>query len=211
MAGVGDPPRPYQARGSQVCVSTHEADRIAARPRGSHDRRLSVKQAFRTPSPAGRVAPAGPRKSMAAGQFSHVALVAVFLVLSGTRSAHGAEYTFSWSHPRPQGNALNGVAFEDASLGYAVGDRGVVLRTTDGGANWTLVDLFPEFSTDLEDLVVLGPGDLLAVGAPPGIFHSTDAGATWAAVTNPSTGRLIDVELVTGTTFSAVGDNGQVL
>src|SRR5262245_37698683 len=172
-----------------------------------------VKQAPRTPTAAGRVELAGTRKSLAARQFSLVAalLVAAFLVLSGTRSAHGAEYTFSWCHPRPQGNALNGAAFEDASTGYAVGDRGVVLRTTDGGASWTLVDLFPEFATDLEDLVVLGPGNLLAVGAPPGIFRSTDAGATWTAVTNPSTARLMDVEVVAGTILSAVGDNGQVL
>src|SRR5262249_14368641 len=76
---------------------------------------------------------------------------------------------------------------------------------------WALVSRFPQFALDLEDLLVLGPGQLLAVGDPPGIFRSMDGGATWAAVPNPSTARLRDIEVVTGTILCAVGDGGQIL
>ncbi len=41
-----------------------------------------------------------------------------------------------------------------------------------------LIDQFPAFTTDLEDLLVLAGGDLIAVGAAPGIFRSTDDGST---------------------------------
>lgn len=140
-----------------------------------------------------------------------IAGVIALLLLTTAAVADAAEYVFSWAHPQPQGNSLNGAAFEDGSTGYAVGDRGALVRTTDGGLSWALVELFPSFSADLEDIVVLGPGNLLAVGAPPGIFHSIDAGATWQPVPNPSFARLIDIEQVAPGALCAVGEDGQVL
>ena len=122
-----------------------------------------------------------------------------------------AEYTFSWALPIPQGNAIGGADFQDAATGYAVGPRGTVLVTGDGGQTWTSRELFPDFAADLEDVLVVGPGELIAAGASPGIFHSTDAGASWVPVMNPSFARLIDIERITGSTLSVVGDDGQVL
>jgi photosystem II stability/assembly factor-like uncharacterized protein len=141
--------------------------------------------------------------------------LALMLVISAfaadSTSATTTDYRFSWSHPRPQGNSLGGAAFENDLVGYAVGNRGVVVKTTDGGASWVLVSQFPQFGVDLEDLLPIAPGELLAVGDPPGIFHSANGGATWTAVPNPSNARLRDIEIVTGTSLSAIGDGGQVL
>ncbi|MFB3908002.1 MAG: YCF48-related protein [Candidatus Eisenbacteria bacterium] len=121
------------------------------------------------------------------------------------------DYVYTWSLPVPQGNALGGCDFEDAATGYAVGPRGTVVTTTDGGATWSGRDLYPGFSTDLEDVLVRGPQHLFAVGEAPGIFESIDGGASWSAVANPSTGRLTDIEVVTGSTLSALGAGGQAL
>jgi photosystem II stability/assembly factor-like uncharacterized protein len=121
------------------------------------------------------------------------------------------DYRFSWGHPRPQGNSLGGAAFESDLVGYAVGDRGVVVKTTDAGASWSLVSTFPQCAVDLEDVLVTGPGQLLAVGDLPGIFRSVNGVATWTPVPNPSTARLRDIEVVVGTILSAVGDGGQIL
>src|SRR5512140_877139 len=38
--------------------------------------------------------------------------------------------------PIPTGNDLLAVCFTDANTGTIVGDRGTILRTTDGGASW---------------------------------------------------------------------------
>ena len=92
------------------------------------------------------------------------AVANALLLLAGASHCSASDYTFSWSHPHPQGNALHGAAFADATTGYAVGDRGAVVRTTDGGQSWSLATVFPDFATDLEDLVILDDGDLLAVG-----------------------------------------------
>ncbi len=126
-------------------------------------------------------------------------------------SAHATEWEFSWANPLPQGNALGGVAFEDASTGYAVGDRGAVIKSTDGGLIWEHISLFPALSADLKDVLVLSPGSLLAVGSSPGIFRSDDGGQTWAPVPNPSTATLQDIEVLQGATLSVVGASGQVL
>jgi photosystem II stability/assembly factor-like uncharacterized protein len=41
-----------------------------------------------------------------------------------------------WQNPLPVGNSLYDVWFDGTSRGYAVGNPGVILRTTDGGATW---------------------------------------------------------------------------
>jgi photosystem II stability/assembly factor-like uncharacterized protein len=143
--------------------------------------------------------------------FPAALLLAIAFGLAPSNPARAAEYEFSWRLPTPQGNALGGTDFEDATTGYAVGPRGTVLYTTDAGVTWTQRDLFPDFGADLEDVLVRGPGHLLAVGSAPGIFESTDAGVSWSPVANPSTTTLTDLEVVAGSILSAVGNNGQVL
>ena len=41
-----------------------------------------------------------------------------------------------WGNPLPQGNTLRAMAFA-GTTGYAVGDFGTLLKTTDAGDNWT--------------------------------------------------------------------------
>ena len=50
-----------------------------------------------------------------------------------------ATTTYTWAHPRPQGNGIYGLAFADAAHGWAVGGGGTVLATQDGGESWTLL------------------------------------------------------------------------
>ena len=43
-----------------------------------------------------------------------------------------------WQNPLPQGNPLFSIDFtKDKETGYAVGADGTILRTIDGGFNWT--------------------------------------------------------------------------
>jgi photosystem II stability/assembly factor-like uncharacterized protein len=125
--------------------------------------------------------------------------------------ATGTEYVFHWGNPQPQGNRLYALAFEDETTGYALGTKGAFLRTTDGGVTWIDETSFPGFAKDLRDFVILESGDLLAVGDAPGIYRSTDAGASWFEVPNPSTHDLLDIASITETTLCAVGVFGDVL
>src|SRR2546421_1805480 len=42
---------------------------------------------------------------------------------------------WQWGNPLPQGNTLRSISFAGAN-GYAAGDFGTLLRTTDGGTTW---------------------------------------------------------------------------
>ena len=48
-----------------------------------------------------------------------------------------AQPDWFWQNPLPQGNYLNDVKFINTTTGWAVGNAGTILRTTNGGTNWT--------------------------------------------------------------------------
>jgi photosystem II stability/assembly factor-like uncharacterized protein len=50
------------------------------------------------------------------------------------RTGYGRWY---WQNPLPQGNYLYDVQFPTATTGWAIGERGTVLKSTDGGVSWT--------------------------------------------------------------------------
>lgn len=55
-----------------------------------------------------------------------------FIVLTKICSAQ-----WFWQNPLPQGNTLHGVNFVSSTEGWAVGDYGTILKTTNGGTTWT--------------------------------------------------------------------------
>jgi photosystem II stability/assembly factor-like uncharacterized protein len=72
---------------------------------------------------------------------------------------------------------LNGVWFTDADRGWAVGDDGTLIRTTDGGAHWT-----PQAHPAVEDLEAIQFVDAMhgkIVGAAGMILETSDGGETW--------------------------------
>jgi photosystem II stability/assembly factor-like uncharacterized protein len=88
---------------------------------------------------------------------------------------------WTWQNPLPQGNTLNCVRFVDTNIGYAVGDVGTIIKTTDGGLTWTIqnsgttADLYSVFFLDA--LTGYAVGHIAAWNGC--ILKTTDGGATW--------------------------------
>lgn len=109
------------------------------------------------------------------------------------------------------GASLNAVCFRpDGRRGWAVGDGGTMLRTTNAGAGWLRVSVPTTF--DLNGVWFTGDADGWAVGNGGVVLRTTDGGVSWRRLTNVTAGvALHDVCFTSPTTGFAVGANGTVL
>jgi photosystem II stability/assembly factor-like uncharacterized protein len=114
--------------------------------------------------------------------------------------------------PNPSNGAnLNGVHFRpDGRLGWAVGDAGRVLYTSDGGASWFAGTSATSFN--LYAVWFTSDNEGWAVGNASTVLRTTNGGATWTRVTSANPGEnLHDVIFTSPTTGFAVGTNGTVI
>ena len=74
-------------------------------------------------------------------------------------------------------NDLLDVSFPDAANGWAVGEAGTILHTSDGGTTWTLQDSGTKF--ELAEVVFVDADSGWAVGKFGTILHTSDGGQTW--------------------------------
>lgn len=85
---------------------------------------------------------------------------------------------WQWGSPLPQGNTVRAMAFA-GTTGYAAGDFGTLLKTTDGGTSWSGLPV-----GTLAGLTVVQALDPSTVFAGGGCVarRSTDGGRTFAAI-----------------------------
>jgi photosystem II stability/assembly factor-like uncharacterized protein len=74
---------------------------------------------------------------------------------------------------------LTGVYFHDRNLGWAVGHDSVILRTSDGGTTWEIVNWAPEDEAPLFDVWFSDADNGFAIGAYGTFMVSSDGGETW--------------------------------
>ena len=106
-----------------------------------------------------------------------------------------------WQRPLPQGNPLYAVSFADPNTEIAVGEDATILRTTDGGAHWTIktsgyegagVELFGVSFSDASNGTAVGSNFFFSGGGNAVVLRTTDGGNTWATKYNdPTPGILL--------------------
>ncbi len=80
----------------------------------------------------------------------------------------------------PTRTMLTGVYFHDPDLGWVVGHDSAILRTTDGGASWELVNWAPEDEAPFFDIWFSDAENGVAIGAYGAYYETTDGGVTWS-------------------------------
>lgn len=87
---------------------------------------------------------------------------------------------------------LYGIAYTNANTWIAVGNSGTILRSSDGGINWTIIT-----SPVVDALrgVSLRGSIGLAVGISGRVVRSTDAGLSWVEMPRPTTRNLYCVSI----------------
>ena len=126
-----------------------------------------------------------------------LALAALLLTFAAAVPAPASAYRASgttgwtWQNPRPQGNPLACVKFVDASHGWAVGGKGAIVATTDGGSCWRAQ---PSGTTEhLYGVTFLDDATGWAVGAKGTILFTADGGHSWVP---QASGTSIDLRSV---------------
>jgi photosystem II stability/assembly factor-like uncharacterized protein len=85
-------------------------------------------------------------------------------------------------------NNLNGVSLLDSGSGFAVGDAGTILKTTDSGMTWSPVT--SGTTNALDDVYFFDPTQGVAVGEQGLIRRTTDSGVSWQTVASGVTDDL---------------------
>ncbi len=82
---------------------------------------------------------------------------------------------WKWGNPLPQGNTIRVVDF-NSGTGYAAGDFGTLLKTTDAGATWTGIPT--GITSALDRIDVISPNTIV-IGGACSARRSDDGGATF--------------------------------
>lgn len=112
---------------------------------------------------------------------------------------------------------LNDVCFVSPVKGWAVGDRGTIWTTVDGGATWNLADvptdanLFAVSFFDENFGLAVGGRVVPATGVGVGVLLRTiDGGTTWGVVETASFPILRDVRILDPGTAWVAGDSSEL-
>jgi photosystem II stability/assembly factor-like uncharacterized protein len=92
---------------------------------------------------------------------------------------------WQWLNPLPQGNKLNGSFALNDQLVFACGDHGTVIKTSDGGDNWELLNT--PVSTHLLTIYFIDQYTGFAAGGntnTSSIIKTTNGGASWVITDN---------------------------
>jgi len=106
-------------------------------------------------------------------------LVFILLALILLQNILAAEIT--WIQPVPKGNSLNSTAICNDFL-FAIGDYGTLLRSSDNGISWTVINALNEIHYAFNDIEFFNDEIGIIVGDNSTILKSTDYGLTWDSV-----------------------------
>lgn len=112
-------------------------------------------------------------------------------------------------HPRIPRVTYLGVNFINANIGWAVGNLGAVIKTTDGGNSWTVSET--NTTTLLLKVHSYDGQSVIAAGYNGFILRSTDGGETFEQILSGTTNDLWGLQMLNDTLGFACGLNQTLL
>ncbi|MHB9111211.1 MAG: WD40/YVTN/BNR-like repeat-containing protein [Thermoleophilia bacterium] len=118
-----------------------------------------------------------------------VLIALVFAMPASSAGLFTGDGSWQWSNPSVQGNTINSISFVDGQTGYAAGIGGTVIKTTNGGANWTAK--IPSTSCggvvtagcNLSGIHFFSATEGWVVGDYGTIWHTINGGDSWTSQT----------------------------
>jgi photosystem II stability/assembly factor-like uncharacterized protein len=104
---------------------------------------------------------------------------------------------------------LYALAFADERRGYIAGEKGIILRTDDGGATWK--DVESGVSSNLFSVAVASAEDVVVAGDQGRILRSKDSGENWEIQPTITSVPLFSVAYRGGMNMWVAGRGGAIL
>lgn len=121
-----------------------------------------------------------------------------------------AQYGWEWQNPHPQGSFLFSVEALAANTAVAVGEDGLILRSTDRGATWSAN--WARTRHTFFGLAFSDDNIGVAVGDVGFIHRTSDGGITWHPHANGAGIAILSgVDFAGPSTAVAVGSNGTIV
>jgi len=133
----------------------------------------------------------------------------LYLLIVGLFLVNGALAQWTWQNPLPQGNRLSSIQFTDLSTGYAAGDAGTVVKTINGGTDWTVLSTGTIYN--LSSVCFIDANTGYAAGKGGTILKTTNGVMDWTALPSGIDNNLNSVFFIDIDTGYAVGDGGTIL
>jgi hypothetical protein len=149
-------------------------------------------------NPAGTVSSAAATLTVTAPQTAGV----------GPCFGAGANGGWCWQNRNPVSITLYGGAAANPTTAWAIGELGVVIKTTDGGTTWQRVRRYDTAGGFYKSMSAADANTVWAVGASSQIIKTIDGGATWTTQNSGSTDILNDVVANSASVAWTVGVNG---
>ncbi|MBN2426601.1 MAG: T9SS type A sorting domain-containing protein [Calditrichaceae bacterium] len=111
--------------------------------------------------------------------------------------------------PTPTSNPMVSLYFYDDSVGWSVGEYGTILKTTDGGVNWSIKEI--PWLTDLSDVYFSTENTGYAIGTDGFIIKSLDGGETWEQLDNQYSNNLNRILFKDSLSGWTIGEKGMIL
>jgi photosystem II stability/assembly factor-like uncharacterized protein len=115
----------------------------------------------------------------------------LFMIFSMS-SIQFAQWTLQ--SPLPTDKTLHSVKFYDTNIGWAVGESGTILHTTNGGLNWT-IQKSGTLQT-LNDLAVIDSENSFVIGHWGTLLKTTNGGETWQMDSIETTNNLYSIKFI---------------
>jgi len=120
--------------------------------------------------------------------------------------AHSTDAGDTWVESSgPTRSIMQDAIFLSRTLGFAVGNKGTIVRTVDGGTNW--VDLSKGDAKSYFAIHGLAANDLW-IGTNQRVLHSTDMGENWTEKLFLTGGSINDVLAISATRVLACSTTG---
>ncbi|MBK8551197.1 MAG: T9SS type A sorting domain-containing protein [Ignavibacteria bacterium] len=110
-----------------------------------------------------------------------------------------------WQNPLPQGNTLNDNYFINEHTGFLIGNKGIVLKTTNSGVNWQTKYLSTSQNLNAVNCIDLNTGFI--VGDSSKIFKTINGGVNWNRINYPGNEKFMDINFYSIDFGMLVGTN----